>query len=148
MARVVIASGRPVELSALADIVRAAGHEVVGEADTGRKALLFVRDVMPELVMISTDLPMFNAPDFMRRLGAIGPKKRTRTLLYGDADAKLLVQACYDAGIDGFVGRHENVDELRRAVTAILSGHRYFPSREILVGGRLSLRGIRIPLRY
>ncbi|HTR05310.1 MAG TPA: LuxR C-terminal-related transcriptional regulator [Paraburkholderia sp.] len=146
MARVVIASGRPVELSALADIVRAAGHEVVGEADTGRKALLFVRDVMPELVMISTDLPMFNAPDFMRRLGAIGPKKRTRTLLYGDADAKLLVQACYDAGIDGFVGRHENVDELRRAVTAILSGHRYFPSREILVGGRRKPEGNSNPL--
>lgn len=136
MARVVIASGRPVELSALADIVRAAGHEVVGEANTGRRALLLVRDVMPELVMISTDLPLFNAPDFMRRLGAFGSRMRTRTLLYGDADARLLVQACYDAGIDGFVGRHESVEELRRAVIAILSGHRYFPGREVLVSRR------------
>ncbi|CAD6532976.1 hypothetical protein LMG27952_02683 [Paraburkholderia hiiakae] len=128
MARIIVASGRPLELNALADMVRATGHEVVGEADTGRKALLFIRDLKPELVIISTDLPMFNAPDFMRRIGALTPK--VRTLLYGDAGASLLVQGGFDTGMDGFVGRQESVENLRRAVTAILTGHRYFPHRE------------------
>jgi DNA-binding NarL/FixJ family response regulator len=134
MARIIVASGRPVELNALADIVRATGHEVVGEADTGREALVLQRNLNPALIVISADLPMFNAPDFVRRLEASGPG--ARTLLYGDEEATLLVQGAFDAGIDGFVGRHENVEELRRAVAAILSGHRYFPRRDAPIGTR------------
>ncbi|MFX1765082.1 response regulator transcription factor [Paraburkholderia sp. A1RI-2L] len=132
MARIIVSSGRPVELNALADIVRATGHEVVGEADTAREALSLQR--YPALIVVSADLPMFNAPDFVRRLEASGP--RARTLLYGDEEAQLLVQGAFDAGVDGFVRRHENVEELRRAVAAILSGHRYFPRRDGLAGTR------------
>ncbi|MFX1675080.1 LuxR C-terminal-related transcriptional regulator [Paraburkholderia sp. A2WS-5] len=134
MARIIVASGRPVELNALADIVRATGHEVVGEADTAREALSLQRYLNPALIVVSADLPMFNAPDFVRRLEASGP--RARTLLYGDEEAQLLVRGAFDAGVDGFVGRHENVEELRRAVAAILSGHRYFPRRDGLAGTR------------
>lgn len=144
MGRIIVASGRPLERNALADIVRTAGHDVVGEVDTGRKALLFIRDLKPELVIISTDLPMFNAPDFMRRVGLLSPK--VRTLLYGDSGASLIVQGGFDTGMDGFVGRQETVENLRRAVTAILTGHRYFPFRENREPNRRKTESISNPL--
>jgi DNA-binding NarL/FixJ family response regulator len=125
MANVIVASGQPVELAALAEIVRGSGHKVIAEVTSGQKALRLVRDERPDMLVLATDIPLVDGIEVLRRLKSSGVT--TRVLLYGEAGAKHIVQHSFDAGADGFVGRDESAEELRRAIGGVLSGHRYFP---------------------
>ena len=128
MASVIVASGQPVERAALSELVRAAGHQVTGEAESGQRALQLLREVEPELLVLATHLPKISGVEVLRRLRAKGT--RTKILLYGEETAAHFIQSCYEAGADGFIGKQEEPGELRRAMNGVLTGHRYFPAFE------------------
>jgi PAS domain S-box-containing protein len=138
MANVIIASGQPIERAALSEIVRAAGHQVLGEADSGYEALQMVRSAKPDLLVIATDLPKIIGLEVVRRLKVreLPPKM----LLYGSETAAHLIQRCYEAGADGFVGKHEEAGGLRRAINGVLAGRRYFPDT-VPAGGSVRTGG-------
>jgi DNA-binding NarL/FixJ family response regulator len=126
MANVIVATSQPVELHALCDIAQGAGHEVVGKAVTGQQAVRLVRELKPDLLIASPDLPRVSGLEALRRIKA--QSLRTRIILFGAETAPHFVERCYRAGADGFVGKQEDEKELRRAIAAVLSGHRYFPN--------------------
>ncbi len=103
------------------------GHEVVGEAGTGREALLVVPAVIPDLLVLDIHLPDMDGLDVLRLL------RRKRALL-----RVLLISSYFDeytfrrieqAAVQGFIDKSTNtVAELGLAISAIEGGSTYFPS--------------------
>lgn len=144
MATVIVASGKPLELAALRELICAAGHSVTGEATSGAHALRLVRDMPPDLLVLATDLAKMSGLEVVRRIKA--HSELTKTLLYGEETASHFIQRCYNAGADGFVGKHEAPEELQRAVSGVLTGHRYFPRVENINTRRRAIANEENPL--
>lgn len=114
------------------DILRKAcakdlGHDVVGEAGTGREALMVIPEALPDLMVLDIHLPDMDGLDVLRLL------RRKRALLKA-----LLISSYFDeytlcrveqAGVQGFIDKSTNtVAELGLAISAIEGGATYFPS--------------------
>jgi DNA-binding NarL/FixJ family response regulator len=113
------------------DILRKAcvsdlGHEVVGEAGTGREALLVVPEACPDLLILDIHLPDMDGLDVLRTI------RRKRALI-----RTLVISAYFDeytlcrierAAVQGFIDKSTNTAaELSLAITAIEGGSTYFP---------------------
>jgi len=103
------------------------GHEIVGEAGSGREALTVVPAALPDLLVLDIHLPDMDGLDVLRIL------RRKRALL-----KVLLISSYFDdytlcrieqAGVQGFIDKSTNtVAELGLAIAAIEGGSTYFPS--------------------
>ncbi len=102
------------------------GHQVVGEAGTGRDALSVIASTLPDLVILDIHLPDMDGFEVLRIV------RRRRALI------KALVISSYfneytlcrteRAGVQGFIDKSTNtVDELGRAIRAIDAGKTFFP---------------------
>jgi DNA-binding NarL/FixJ family response regulator len=113
------------------DILRKAcvsvlGHEVVGEAGTGREALAVVPQVLPDLLILDIHLPDMDGLDVLQTI------RRKRALI-----RTLVVSAYFDeytlcrverAEVQGFIDKSTNsVAELNLAISSIEAGSTYFP---------------------
>lgn len=104
------------------------GHQVVGEAGTGRDALSMIASTLPDLVVLDIHLPDMDGFE------VLGMVRRRRALI------KALVISSYfneytlcrteRAGVQGFIDKSTNtVDELGRAIRAIDAGKTFFPQQ-------------------
>jgi DNA-binding NarL/FixJ family response regulator len=103
------------------------GHEVVGEAGTGREAMQVVPAVLPDLLILDIHLPDMDGFEVLRSL------RRKRALLKA-----LVVSSHFDevmicriehANVQGFIDKSTNtVSELSLAIKAIERGATYFPA--------------------
>ena len=102
------------------------GHEVVGEAGTGREALPVIAATLPDLLVLDIHLPDMDGFEVLRMV------RRRRALI------KTLVISSYfneytlcrteRAGVQGFIDKSTNtVEELGRAIAAIDGGKTFFP---------------------
>jgi DNA-binding NarL/FixJ family response regulator len=102
------------------------GHEVVGEAGTGREALLVVPETHPDLLVLDIHLPDMDGFEVLRSV------RRKRALL-----KTLVISSYFDdyllcrierADVQGFIDKSTNtVSELSLAIAAIERGSTYFP---------------------
>ena len=102
------------------------GHEVVGEAGTGREALLVVPSAHPDLLVLDIHLPDMDGFEVLRSV------RRKRALL-----KTLVISSFFDdyllcrierADVQGFIDKSTNtVSELSLAIAAIERGSTYFP---------------------
>ena len=102
------------------------GHEVVGEAGTGREALLVVPEAHPDLLVLDIHLPDMDGFEVLRSV------RRKRALL-----KTLVISSYFDdyllcrierADVQGFIDKSTNtVSELSLALAAIERGSTYFP---------------------
>jgi DNA-binding NarL/FixJ family response regulator len=102
------------------------GHEVVGEAGTGREALEVVPAALPELLILDIHLPDMDGFEVLRIL------RHKRALLKA-----LVISSYFDeymlcriehASVQGFIDKSTNtVSELSLAIAAIERGSTYFP---------------------
>ncbi len=52
----------------LGDILRGAGHDVVGEAENGKDALKMYRDLQPDIVTMDITMPVCNGIEGVKRI--------------------------------------------------------------------------------
>jgi DNA-binding NarL/FixJ family response regulator len=102
------------------------GHEVVGEAGTGKEALSVIPACLPDLLVLDIHLPDQDG------LGVLQALRGSRALLKA-----LVISSYFDeftlcrverAGVQGFIDKSTNtVTELSAAISAIERGGTYFP---------------------
>jgi DNA-binding NarL/FixJ family response regulator len=113
------------------DILRKAcimdlGHEVVGEAGTGREALQVVPAMLPDLLVLDIHLPDMDGLDVLHALR----RKRAliKTLVISSHFDEYTLSRIERASIQGFIDKSTNtVAELSLAIAAIEAGSTYFP---------------------
>jgi len=104
----------------LADV---AGVEVVGEADCGEDAVLRVRELKPDLVLMDVKMP------------GIGGLEATRKIIRSHPDIRVIaVTACDEepfptrllqAGAAGYLTKGAALDEMISAIHQVFAGRRY-----------------------
>jgi DNA-binding NarL/FixJ family response regulator len=100
-----------------------AGVKVVGEADTGRKALEMVRTHMPDVVLMDIAMPEMNGLETTTRVTKEFPGVRV-IVLSMHAGEEYVMQALR-AGACGYLLKDAATSELELAVRAVARGETY-----------------------
>ena len=99
------------------------GVDVVGEADSGESAVLRVRELKPDLVLMDVKMP------------GIGGLEATRKIIRSHPDIRVIaVTACDEepfpsrllqAGVAGYLTKGAALEEMIKAIRQVFAGHRY-----------------------
>ncbi|KFL49840.1 response regulator [Burkholderia pyrrocinia] len=100
-----------------------ANWQVVGETGDGQIAARLVRDTQADLLLLDLDLPGYPGIELAKQIKAQSPQ--TRILVVTGNQNPVTVRAAVAIGVDGYMLKHEDGDELLHAISLVLSGIRY-----------------------
>ena len=104
-------------------LIQIDGVEVIGEADTGRKALDLVRSHTPDVVLMDIAMPEMNGLETASRVTKEFPSVRV-IMLSMHAGEEYVMQALR-AGASGYLLKDAATSELELAVRAVARGETY-----------------------
>jgi DNA-binding NarL/FixJ family response regulator len=96
------------------------GVDVVGEAETGTKALEQIRETAPEVVVMDLNMPGISGVEATRQIAMIAPLTRVLVLTISDQDAD--VMDAIMAGACGYLLKDSSIDELLAGIGAAAQG--------------------------
>jgi DNA-binding NarL/FixJ family response regulator len=96
---------------------------VAGETGDGRMVSQIVRDTQADLLLLDLDLPGYPGVELAQQIKAQSPQ--TRILVVTGSQNPAAVRSALAAGVDGYLLKHEDSDELLHAISLVLSGIRY-----------------------
>jgi len=96
------------------------GVDVVGEADSGTKALEAIRETAPEVVVMDLNMPGISGVEATRQIAMIAPLTRVLVLTISDQDAD--VMDAIVAGACGYLLKDASIDELMAGISAAAAG--------------------------
>ncbi len=100
-------------------------HEVVGEADDGRRAVEVVAAAHPDLVLLDLHLPNLDGFGVVSEIRKAAPK--VRVLVLSSHCDEFTVFRAERAHVQGFVDKNTNtVATLKEAITAVTDGRVWF----------------------
>jgi len=101
--------------------------EVIAETDDGRKAIDFVREFMPDIVIMDITMPNLNGIDATRQITKDFPK--TKVIALSIHSDKRFVVDMLSAGASGYVLKECLFDELIQAIDTVVAKEVYLSSR-------------------
>jgi DNA-binding NarL/FixJ family response regulator len=101
------------------------GHSVVGETDSGVKAVELILAVEPDVVILDLSLPDMDGFNVVDRVLKVLPSLRILVVSSHCDDYTLF--RVEKSGVHGFIDKNSNtVDTLQEALTAVAAGRVYF----------------------
>lgn len=125
--RIVIVDDHPLMCMAVRLVLERDGYEVVAECHTGADCVQTVRSLGPDLVILDLNIPKLDGFSVIERLRSSAIK--THILILTSSDSSHYAFRCLQAGASGFVCKDDKLEELSRAVKAVLAGYSYFHKR-------------------
>lgn len=99
------------------------GHQVVASANDGREALTLVESCHPDVIVMDVSMPNLNGIDATRQIHSQWPATRV-IILSMNAERRFVVEA-FAAGAKAYVLKENALEELVRAVEAVVAGRSY-----------------------
>ena len=96
---------------------------VVGEADSGERAVIVARAVQPDLILLDLLLPRKNGYDVIPELAEVAPQ--ARVLVVSSQAAPSSVRRALSAGAAGYVPKRASDRELLTAIRFVANGAGY-----------------------
>jgi DNA-binding NarL/FixJ family response regulator len=96
---------------------------VVGEAEDGRDAVRFARQLTPDLMLMDLSMPRMNGMEAIKEIKRISPS--TKVLVLTVHKTEEYVHASLESGADGYVLKDATHAELILAIQNVLAGKRY-----------------------
>ncbi|SEM69634.1 two component transcriptional regulator, LuxR family [Pseudomonas sp. ok272] len=132
MSSVLIADDHPVVRAALKMVLGALKDsndrkvfDTLFEVSDGVSALQLIRERSPSLVVLDLQMPKLGGLEFLARLQH--DRSPARVVVFSSYEPRFYVERCMRAGAMGFVEKTNDLEELVKAVKALLSGYTYFP---------------------
>ena len=100
-----------------------ANVEVVAEAEDGCAAVELTKQFQPDVVLMDISMPRLNGIEATRQIMAQCPS--VRVLGLSVHDSKQYADAMLKAGASGYVVKDGDLDELIKAVNAVVQGQTY-----------------------
>jgi DNA-binding NarL/FixJ family response regulator len=121
--RCLVADDHPALLRAVSSYLAQNGFDVVGEADSGDRALALAAAERPELALVDYRMPRSGGADLVRRLKAASPA--THVAVYTAEADESVVAAVLEAGAAAVLLKEAPLADLVRALSAVLDGRPY-----------------------
>ena len=116
--KIVLADDEAVIRMDLKEILREAGHEVVGETANGRRAVAIVRDMHPDLVIMDIKMPDMDGIEAARLIAADHLAPVLLLTAFDDAE---LIERAKDAGVLAYLVKPVEEKNLFPAMEIALS---------------------------
>ncbi|MNJ15540.1 Virulence factors putative positive transcription regulator BvgA [compost metagenome] len=126
MHKVLIVDDHPFIRSAAAALLQQEHFEVVAEADNGADAVLLARQHMPDLILLDIAIPKLDGLEVLSRISAFNLP--IKILVLTSRPPMSYAMRCMKAGAAGYVSKAEDLNELVKAIRAIMSGYTFFPN--------------------
>jgi DNA-binding NarL/FixJ family response regulator len=101
--------------------------EIVGEAGSAEEGLKLAHEREPELMLVDLHLPRMDGLDFVRAVRQTRPE--VRSLILTSLTDPLAVTRIRESGVEGYLEKDADPDELEEAILTVASGHSYFSRR-------------------
>jgi response regulator NasT len=121
IARILIAEDETLIRMDLAEMLREAGYEVVGEAADGVEAIELVKTLKPDLAILDVKMPRLDGISAASEISAYCP-----TLMLTAFSQRELVERARDAGVMGYVVKPFTIEDLIPAIEIAYSRHLQF----------------------
>ncbi len=118
--RLLLADDHALFRAGIASLLRAWGHEVVGEAGNGIEALELVRKLHPDLVLMDITMPQCNGLEATRLIKAELPGTRIAIVTVSDHDEDLF--EAIKSGAEGYLLKDMAEAELESTLNALAAG--------------------------
>ncbi|MBI5446181.1 MAG: response regulator transcription factor, partial [Deltaproteobacteria bacterium] len=105
------------------------GWRVVGEAENGHQAVRLARESAPGVAIVDVSMPDLNGIEATRQILAENPRVKVVALTV-HADPKLVAEMLR-AGASAYVLKEGALEELERAVRAVLAGEIYLSGQVV-----------------
>jgi DNA-binding NarL/FixJ family response regulator len=123
--RLLIVDDHPVVRAGLRTIAEMdPGISIVGEAASGKEALLLARSSQPQVALLDIRLPNESGVEICRHLKALLPTLRV-IFLTSYAEAHLIL-AALEAGADGYLLKENDTRDVVQAIRTVLRGEAVF----------------------
>lgn len=109
--------------SVLADVDT---YEIVGTANNGRDAVQLVRVAQPDLVLMDIDMPIMNGITASKELKKDFPD--VKVIILSLHNEKAIIQNLIQIGVNGYLLKNSDKNEVLNAISQVLDGQKYFSS--------------------
>jgi len=119
--RVLIVDDHPVVRDGLRNLILAFEDlELVGEAENGKEALLFCRQVSPDVVLMDVFMPVMDGIEATRLINEQHP--RMKVIILTNSPDEDHIQKALQAGAVGYLIKNAPIDTLAFAIRSAFSG--------------------------
>jgi DNA-binding NarL/FixJ family response regulator len=98
--------------------------EIVGEAQDGAEALVKVKELSPDVLMIDIAMPIMNGIEAAQEVSK--HYKQTRSLMLSMHDNEDYILKSVEAGAYGYLLKDTTRDEMLKALRTVAKGEKYF----------------------
>ncbi len=135
-ARIIVADNHKMVRQGLSCLLdKEFGMEVVGEAGDGRSAIDVVKELKPDVVIMSVFMPSLNGVEAARKI--IQEVPNVKVIALSEYADRRSVREMLKAGASGFVPKQSDFQELVSAIRAVVSNQTYLSPQisEMVVQG-------------
>jgi two-component system response regulator EvgA len=110
-------------------LLKRAQFDVVAEGANGADAIKLAAEHKPDLIVLDISLPELRGLEVIARISAQGLSGRI--LVLTSQPAIFYAMRCMGAGADGFVSKSKDLEDLIRAIDAVMEGYTFFPNLNV-----------------
>lgn len=100
--------------------------EVVGEAGDGREAMVMIKDLHPDIVLLDLQIPGLSGFEVLRETTAKFPA--VKVIILSVHEAQEYAMRTIQAGAAGYLPKSAASTDLERAINQVISGENYLPT--------------------
>ncbi|WDH19940.1 response regulator transcription factor [Pseudomonas chlororaphis] len=126
MYKAIIADDHPLIRLTLRNILSERGFDIVAEAENGAEALQLARLHVPTIMVLDISMPKMGGLEVITRIGMMDLP--IKILVFTSQAAEIYSLRCMKAGAAGFVSKTSHLNELVRAISAVMDGYSFFPN--------------------
>jgi len=104
--------------------------EVVIEASDGQEFVDMLEQIVPDLVIIDINMPVMKGDEAVRLARLKHPQLKIIVLSMNNEEQYF--KSMNELGVDGYIVKESDYDELERAITTVMKGGKYF-SQALLI---------------
>ncbi|RFU70373.1 response regulator [Peribacillus saganii] len=119
MTRILIVDDAKFMRITLSNILKKADFEVVGEAENGKQAIEFYRDLNPDLVIMDITMPELSGLDAIKQIKLEFPQ--AKVIMCSAMGQQKMVMEAIEAGAKDFIIKPFDENRVHEAVNRVLS---------------------------
>lgn len=126
MFKALVVDDHPFIRSSVKMLLKQEQFEVVAEADNGADAVQLAREHSPDLIILDIAMPKLDGLEVISRISALNLK--SKILVLTSQSALFYSMRCMKAGAAGYISKTNDLDELVKAIKAVMDGYTFFPN--------------------
>ncbi|OPA96930.1 DNA-binding response regulator [Pseudomonas fluorescens] len=126
MFKALVVDDHPFIRSSVKMLLKQEGFEVVAEADNGAEAIQMAREHEPDLIVLDISMPKLDGLEVIARICAL--RLSCKILVLTSQSPLFYSMRCMKAGAAGYISKTNDLDELVKAIKAVMGGYTFFPN--------------------